>query len=650
MCGIAGILTSRDRDADSLRRAVTGMMDSLRHRGPDADGQFTDAGAGVALGHRRLSIVDLSPMGAQPMRSQSGRFCLVLNGEIYNHLELRGALQAHGASFRGHSDTEVLLLAIEQWGLTQALTRAAGMFALALWDAGERKLSLARDRVGEKPLYCGVVDGVFLFASELRAFHSWPGFGARIDRTALAAYLRYLCVPSEFAIFEGCWKLAPASILVVRQRDGRLEFDKPVRYWDLESEAERAFARRREHRQEDAEAAFIQALARASARCGVADVPTGAFLSGGVDSASIVACLAKDAGVPPLTFSMGVADESLDEAPRARAIAAVLGTRHREEYVTEADALAVVPELGQIYDEPFADSSQIPTVLVSRLARRHVTVVLAGDGGDELLGGYPKYRTLPGRWAAWSRVPRLLRRGGRRVAREIGGRSGPGESRFLMEKVEGFFGADSLLDLADHSMTQWRFPERVVPGARQVRSWAGRPVAEGTQASLMINDLRGYFVDDLLVKVDRASMSTSLEVRLPFLDPDVMRAAWALPTVGDAPGATKAPLRHLLERHLPKDLVYGPKKGFSVPLGRWLRGPLREWASDLLRNSQLVGEEFLSARAIALEWEALDRRPQFAHRIWAILCAESWFRAMKVDRAAAVGRGDTARAASPHLV
>jgi asparagine synthase (glutamine-hydrolysing) len=595
------------------------MTDAVRHRGPDDAGQWIDAAAGVALGHRRLSVLDLSPAGSQPMKSSSGRFVVVFNGEIYNHLELRDKLPP--IAWRGHSDTETLLAGIEQWGLEATLRMSVGMFALALWDASTRTLSLARDRMGEKPLYYGWQRRTFLFGSELKALRQHPDFETTVDRGALAGYVRSGYVAAPRSIYEGISKLAPGSLLHVRAGRGRSESEQ-ISYWNLREVVSNAAERRFEGSVDAAVEELDRLLRTAIEGQRIADVPVGAFLSGGIDSSSVVAIMQAVSSKPAKTFSIGFDVPEYDEAKHAGAVAAHLGTEHTELYVSAQTAMAVVPDLPRIFDEPFADPSQIPTVLVARLAREQVTVSLSGDGGDELFCGYGRYAVTAQRWRQLARVPAAVR--------SIAGAVLP--SGALSEAI----GAESVDDLYRFTNKQWKEHPRLV------RGWKDTPRSEWPPEALvddrermMYDDQSNYLPDDILVKVDRAAMAVSLETRVPLLDHRIVEFAWRLPIeLKMKDGATKSPLRRLLDRYVPRAIVERPKMGFGVPIEHWLRGPLRDWAETLLSEQRLKVDGYFQPDAVRAEWERhLSQRKDRHYGLWTILMFQAWLDAQTVENA-----------------
>jgi asparagine synthase (glutamine-hydrolysing) len=637
MCGIAGLLAlGNDND---LAPALQRMTDVLAHRGPDDEGRWFDAEQGIALGHRRLSIVDLSPQGHQPMVSVSGRWVLAFNGEIYNYRDLRAELESSGRApaWRGHSDTEVLLAGIEAWGVEATLQRTVGMFAIAAWDRADRRLLLARDRIGEKPLYYGRSGSRWMFASELKAVRALCSGRLEIDREALATYTQGGYVPAPMSIYRGFAKL-PAGHFVWLGQDGATTVPQP--YWSLDTEAQRAATgARADIADANATDAVHERLKTAVGLQMVADVPLGAFLSGGIDSSLVVSLMQAQSAQPVRTFTIGFDDESYNEAPFAAAVARHLGTQHTELFVSADDAKAVIPRLAHIYDEPFADASQIPTTLVSRLTRQHVTVSLSGDGGDELFAGYPRYALSAALWHRIRRVPRPLRRALARVLMGVSPRRWdallalwPGADADTVNgrRVHRFastLNAGDLGELYGRLMAQWQPEEALVLGVAP-QPLSGGPWKPGGSdtAQMRRRDLDLYLADDLMVKVDRAAMSTSLESRAPLLDHRVVELAFTLPDRVLMRGSQgKWVLRQVLDRYVPRALVERPKAGFGVPLGAWLRGPLRTWAADLLDPSTLRRQGLLDADKVSAAWrQHVDGRADRSTLLWTVLMFQAW--------------------------
>jgi asparagine synthase (glutamine-hydrolysing) len=652
MCGIAGFIDSSSRTGRvELEELARSMCGRLSHRGPDDEGVWADPASGVVLGHRRLSILDLSPGGHQPMWSACGRYCIVFNGEIYNFRALRRELEGAGHRFRGTSDTEVMLAAIGEWGLDRALRQFNGMFAFALWDAKERRLDLARDRLGEKPLYYGRAGRVFLFGSELKALRAHPEFGASIDRKALALYLRYGYVPGPHSIFEGIFKLPPAHRLTI-EAGGCLQYGAPVPYWSARSVAEGGGARGLKGSAEELTDEFDALMRDAVAIRMEADVPLGAFLSGGIDSSAVVALMQAQSPRPVKTFTIGFKEQGHDEAPFAAAVARHLGTDHSELYVTGSDAMNVIPSLPVLYDEPFSDSSQIPTFLISKLARSAVTVALTGDGADEIFGGYGRYRRAWQVWSAINWAPAAARRpvafamkSVRRSAHPITSRL-PGRNWEVLERramrLEHYVSCTRAEAMYPNLMSCWTDPASVALCGREPASvltdsgsWADLP---DVPSQLMYLDTITYLPDDILVKVDRAAMGVSLETRVPFLDPRVVEFAWRLPMAQRTNRRTgKVLLRRLLCRYVPEALVERPKMGFTVPLHSWLRGPLRAWAEELLDERRLRREGFLNVAAVRRTWqEHATGAANWKERIWNVLMFQAWLEQLQAAPACAV--------------
>jgi asparagine synthase (glutamine-hydrolysing) len=644
MCGVVGFLDFDHRFSAAEQVATCRRMtDTLAHRGPDDHGTWCDAAAGVALGHRRLSILDLSASGHQPMTSASGRYVLTYNGELYNFEQLRHDLQDY--PYRGHSDTEVILAAVERWGLGPSLPRFDGMFALGLWDNQARTLHLARDRFGEKPIYYGVVDGAVLFASELKAFYKFQNFHPSIDRGSVAQLLRYGYVPAPRSIYAGIRKLPPASSIAISSAADAI--GNAVPYWSYEESARSARARRFVGSDADAVDELDARLRTViSSRC-VSDVPIGAFLSGGIDSSAIVALLQESTGKTARTFTIGFNEIAFNEAASAKRVAQHLGSNHTELYVSPAEALEVIPRLPVLYDEPFADASQIPTFLVSQLARQHVTVALTGDAGDELFGGYNRYKWAEAIWGPLSHLPYPARawlaaaiRMSRPAALDSAFRrlDGTFAERFAirnpgdkMQKAGELLRARDTSELYFHLVSTWKATD-VVIGAVEPRHPVLQdqpPQFDNFTERMMCADAVTYLPDDILVKVDRAAMAVSLETRVPLLSPNIASFAWSLPrSMKFRDGKGKWILREVLARYVPRELFDRPKMGFGVPIDSWLRGPLRAWAEALLAEDRLLREGYFHPGPIRKKWtEHLSGRRNWQYPLWHVLMFQSWLEA-----------------------
>jgi len=654
MCGIAGCLHISSANISALESVIRAMTIRLHHRGPDNEGIWLDHNAGVALGHRRLSILDLSPTGVQPMFSAGGRYVMVFNGEIYNHLELRKQLElseqqiaSAGSSerntWRGRSDTETLLAGFETWGIDETIKRGVGMFAFAVWDKKTRILTLARDRLGEKPLYYGWLGNVFLFGSELKALRGHPDFRGEINRDVITLFLRRNYIPAPFSIYRGIYKLPPGTYLQVRadRRD-----TVPVAYWSARAHVENG--QRNPYRGSEVEAiSTLQELIKQSLSGQmIADVPLGAFLSGGVDSSTVVALMQQLSRRPVKTFTIGFYENGYDEATHALTVARHLGTDHTELYVTPEETRAVIPKLPELYDEPFADSSQLPTYLVSQLARRHVTVSLSGDGGDELFGGYNRYVWATEIWRKVGWMPKPLRAAFadllvmlppttwnnvfERLGRFLPARFRYTEPGSKLHKLAEILAVRTPEEIYWGLVSHWNQPADIVRGAKEpetvltdTNSWAD---VREFEHRMMYLDLVSYLPDDLLVKVDRAAMGVSLETRVPFLDHRLVEFAWRLPLHFKLRGGmTKWLLRQVLYRHVPKELIERPKMGFGVPIDSWLRGPLRNWAESLLDPARLSREGYFSPAPIQEKWkEHLSGRRNWQYHLWGILMFQAW--------------------------
>lgn len=636
MCGFAGFLGGQT-ERESAQHILARMAGTLTHRGPDYNGLWHEGSTGLA--HTRLSIIDPSSAGRQPMESASGRYVIAFNGEIYNHLALRSELNA---PWRGHSDTETMLAACETWGIVETLKRCSGMFAFALWDRYAQTLTLARDRLGEKPLYYGWQGSgnaaTFLFGSELKALRAHPAFVGTVDRNSLALYVRHAYVPSPYSIYHAIHVLRPGHVLTVslEMRD-----NAPVAYWSgMEcalKEAAMPFSGTREEAVDALEIVLKEAVKQQM----VADVPVGAFLSGGIDSSTITALMQAQSTRPIKTFSIGFHEKAYDEAPHAAAIARHLGTDHTELYVTAQEARDVIPNLPSLYDEPFADSSQIPVFLVSALARGQVKVSLSGDGGDELFGGYNRYRFTASAWNHIARIPLPLRSKIAECITRISPSLWDHSMRLLtlnrfkgagdkIHKIASILHARTIEAVYMQLISQWQAPETIVIGGKEPPTLltGNRPAMPGLNniETMMALDMLTYLPDDILTKVDRASMGVSLETRAPFLDPRVVALAWSLPLAYKLRGAeTKWALKQVAYRHVPKTLLDRPKMGFGVPIDSWLRNGLREWAESLLNEKRLEEEGYFHPAPIRQKWqEHLSGKRNWQHALWNVLMFQSW--------------------------
>lgn len=637
MCGIAGILTTRPGSDGELARIAISMAEALRHRGPDDGDVWADSAAGIALAQRRLAIIDLSPAGHQPMHSSCGRFVISYNGEAYNTAELRDELVAAGRPFRGQSDTEVVVEGCAVWGIQGLLQRLNGMFALALWDRAERRLTLARDRLGIKPLYYAQIGGLLLFGSELWSLRAHPGWTPVIDRNAIAAYLRHNYIPAPLTIFQGVQKLEPGTSVTV-SAGGKVE--KTV-FWALADVVRAGKADPLDLSDAEATDALERLLTDAVRRQMVSDVPLGAFLSGGIDSSTVVALMQATSARPVRSFSIGFDESRYNEANYAAAVAKHLGTDHTELYVTSAEARDVIPKLPAIYDEPFSDSSQIPTYLLSALTRRQVTVALSGDGGDELFAGYSRYFLAERMRRTVFRVPRALRQLGSELIRSVPPGAWDKGFALLPQRWHSSATGDRLHKLAGvlsedpegfyrRLVSHWLDPASLVAGSHEPEGLIGNPairalVPDYTER-MQYTDTLTYLPDDILTKVDRASMAVALEVRVPLLDHRVVEFAWRLPKSVKLRGGTgKFLLRKVLYRHVPAPLIDRPKMGFGVPIDAWLRGPLKEWAEHLLSDASLQRIGMFHPAQIRAAWqEHLSGRRNWQYPLWDVLMAQAW--------------------------
>jgi asparagine synthase (glutamine-hydrolysing) len=671
MCGFSGFLGGRvSHSSGEAQRLLRAMARTIHHRGPDSSDVWHDGETGIAFSHNRLAIVELSPAGAQPMHSASGRFVLIYNGEIYNHMDIRAELESAGVApvWRGHSDTETLLVAFESFGVEETLKRAIGMFAFALWDRSERVLVLGRDRLGEKPLYYGWqgsgTDRTFLFASELKPMLCHPAFAGEIDRQALTSFMRFGYVPAPGSIYRDIHKLAPGSFAVVPAEGDDL---REVPYWSAPDEVSNGTAASFAGSETEAVDQLEHLLLDAVGKQMMSDVPLGAFLSGGVDSSTIVALMQAQSARPVKTFSIGFSEEGYDEAQYAKAVAQHVQTDHTELYVSADEAMEVIPELPTIYDEPFADSSQIPTYLVSRLAREHVTVSLSGDAGDELFGGYNRYGLTNRLWSRLSSVPHGLRgaaakvftgispaswdrfaKTGAAVVPALGRLPNPGQK---IHKGAAVLASGSAAELYRGMVSHWRDPAEIVIGGSESGNWAwnlpGWPGRLTDVERMMATDLVTYLPDDILVKVDRAAMAVSLESRVPLLDHRVVELAWSMPlSMKIRNGTTKWALREVLYRYVPRALIERPKMGFGLPIDSWLRGPMKAWAEELLDERRLRKEGFFDPAPIRSMWELHQSgKADVQYLLWDALMFQAWLESiaggqkMSEVRSVAAARG-----------
>jgi len=649
MCGISGFFTPpRSRSSDQMTAEVTRMTDAILLRGPDDSGAWVDADSGIALGHRRLSILDLSPLGHQPMISADGRYVIVFNGEIYNFRQLRDELEPLGHAWRGHSDTEIMLAAFTQWGVPEATRRFNGMFAFALWDKQDRVLHLGRDRLGEKPLYYGWLGETFVFASELKAIRQFPGFDAAINRDALCSQIRFNYIPDPFCIYQGFNKLPPASLLSLQT-----SADRPVPqiYWSLRQVIEHGVDHPFSGTETEAIDTFEALLKEAVGMRMISDVPLGAFLSGGVDSSLIVAMMQAQSRHPVRTFTIGFDVPEYNEAQFAKEVATHLRTDHTEMYVTGKDALETIPLMPSLYDEPFSDYSQIPTYLVCKMARQHVTVALSGDAGDELFGGYERYFVGRNLWDKFAWMPPAFKRVAAssmtllppHLLNSLGQLARPllpkrlrhvpfGDKLHKLAEVVAAPGMESLyLTLMSH----WKQPEQIVIGGHDpqtsITNMAGWPRVTDFTHRMMHLDMETYLPGDILTKVDRAAMGVSLEGRIPLLDTQLIEFAWRVPySMKVRDGKGKWLMRETLYRHVPKAMIDRPKRGFGVPLEHWLRGELRDWAEDLLSESRLKREGYFHAGPIRQKWQEHQSGTRNWHfYLWDILMFQAWLAEQK---------------------
>ena len=635
MCGIAGYLGEVKHPIDCL----TKMADAISHRGPDNMGVWSDHNPSIGFAHSRLSILDLSSAGNQPMHSSSGNYVIIFNGEIYNHKSLRSELNLiNQRNWLGHSDTETLLAAIEEWGLKKTLVKAKGMFAIALWDKLNKKLSLVRDRLGEKPLYYGWVHGQFVFASELKAIKKFPKFENPIDRNSLALFLRFNSIPSPYSIYEDIYKLEPGQIIEVKTSSKDL---KKQSYWTVDETYNKGNSQKFLGSSEEAVIQLEKILSDAVSSQMDADVPLGAFLSGGVDSSTIVALMQSNSNSQVNTFTIGFNSKDFDEAKHAKMVAKQLGTKHHDMYVTDSDALKVIPSLPTIYDEPFADSSQIPTFLVSKFAKEKVTVALSGDAGDELFGGYNRYIFAEKMFKNIKKTPLFFRRIMSKVFLSIeeekwsillGGllRKRYANIGYKVHKAANVLSSLSTRDLHFKLISQIQNPSDWLINGNEYKTVFEEETERFSELNsiekMMAYDLITYLPTDILTKIDRAAMAVSLETRVPFLDTEVIEFSASLPMEYKIHnGVTKWVLREVLYKYVPKKLIERPKMGFAIPLADWLRGPLKDWAESLLDENRLHDEGFFNVKFVRNKWlEHLSGKNNWDHQLWNVLMFQAW--------------------------
>ena len=642
MCGITGFISNNSGD---LNIVCERMVQSLNHRGPDDHGVWSDRKNGIVLGHARLSIIDLSPEGHQPMSSNSGRYVIAFNGEIYNFQSLRKELVQVGISFRGHSDTEVLLAAIECWGFERGLEKCVGMFAIALWDKKERSLSLARDRVGEKPLYYGLVKGAFVFGSELKALKKHDSWVGDIDRNSLSLYLRHNYIPAPYSIYKGIKKIKPGTFVTVYTEKNEYKFHETV-YWSSHEMVEKGILNPLLNPEAEIRDGLESVIRTSIREKMISDVPLGAFLSGGYDSSLVVALMQQESSRSVKTFSIGFHEDGYNEAQHAKKVAAHIGTDHTELYITPEQAMDVIPKIPQFYDEPFSDSSQIPTYLVSAMTKEHVTVALSGDAGDEIFGGYNRYLMTQALWNKLDRIPGGIRSVAANIVTVLSPATweriistcypllpkkfhykNPGDK---MHKLAGLLSLQSPEALYHSLVSHWSEPADIVIGGKEYETILTSPEmwpnTNNIIENMMYLDTVTYLPDDILVKVDRASMAVSLETRIPFLDHRVMEYAWRIPfDLKINSGNGKHILRQILYKYVPQDLVDRPKMGFGVPIDDWLRHSLRDWAEDLLSEERLKHEGVFNAGPIRKKWdEHLSGKRNWQYYLWDILMFQAW--------------------------
>ncbi len=657
MCGFVGFLQKPILNKNALISNLTRMTDTLIHRGPDDAGVWCDERICIGLGHRRLAVLDLSATGHQPMFSGNKRYVIVYNGEIYNFPTLKNELDAiTNIYWRGHSDTEILLAAIEEWGVEKTLSKLVGMFAFALWDLKEETLYLARDRMGEKPLYYGINNKILFFGSELKAFQPHPKWKGQINQNALGLLLQYGYIPAPFSIYQNIFKLLPGTFLKISNRDGWLtknELPEPISYWSFIDIAKQSAINPFSDDPDEIVAELERILTKSVTSQMVADVPLGAFLSGGIDSSLITALMQANSSKPVKTFTIGFHENEYNEAKFAKAVSEHLGTEHTELYLNPKEALSIIPELAEIYNEPFADASQIPTLLVSRLARKEVTVGLTGDGGDELFGGYSSYTKNPRRWSFINKLSPKLRNSislilrktpyllfdllllWTRPIRPCDGMQGSYASSLLKFGKE--LRCKDFVEFYNFRESMWPETTKLVLNSQKI-SPIGSILHTNTDdivglvEYMMSFDTIQWLPDDILVKVDRAAMSTSLETRIPLLDHRLVEFACKIPlSIKRHKGLAKWPLKKLLYKYVPEPLVNRPKKGFSLPIGTWLRGPLREWGEELLDTQFLNDGGYFASPLIRRKWEEhLAGKHNWSKQLWPVLMFQAWLKHNKL--------------------
>jgi asparagine synthase (glutamine-hydrolysing) len=648
MCGLTGFYAHNCDRGVNLDQVIWNMTNSLEHRGPDDSGTWRDGEFDLLLGHRRLSILDLSEAGHQPMHSACKRYVILLNGEIYNHIDLRNELDSQ-VDWRGNSDTETLVNCFVEWGVEHTLVKLEGMFSIALWDLKEKELTLMRDPFGEKPLYYGWQGDNLFFGSELKALKLNPLFQNQIDRNSLALFFRHNCIPAPYSIYKGIKKLMPGSYLTFDLKNiNKAKQSEIVNYWNLNTEIEISKKSMLTESLEQSVEKIEYFLNKSVVQQMISDVPLGAFLSGGIDSSAIVSLMQKNSMSAVKTFSIGFNESEYDEAVYAKDVANHLGTDHTELYVRPEEAMEVIPSLSSIYCEPFSDSSQIPTYLVSKLASDAVTVCLSGDGGDEIFGGYNRYLEGQATWSALNRLPKSVRNLSGSFLTSLSPTTWdqlfmyvkyliPRKYRFSTpgdkaHKLAIVLYQNSLIGFYSSLCSHWQEPESLVIGSKEYLTnitqqdrWIN---SDNFIEKMMAMDASTYLTDDILVKVDRAAMACSLESRIPILNKDLVRAAWTLPLnhkIHD--GVGKWPLRQILYKYVPEELIERPKHGFGIPVGEWLRGPLKEWASDILNTESLNNSGYLNSEPIIELWkEHIEGKCNHQHQLWDVLMFESWLK------------------------